>query len=143
MTFLLDVNVVIALIDAAHNFHDSAHQWFSAHRHLRWATCPLTENGVLRILGNPGYRNYSGSQLMVVDALSDLCSLPGHEFWPDDISMLDEEKIDLSRLLTSGQVTDSYLLALAIAHGGQLATFDRRLSANVVRNGASGIHLIQ
>ena len=80
---------------------------------------------------------------MVVEALSDLCSLPGHEFWPDDISMLDEERIDLSRLLTSGQVTDSYLLALAIAHGGQLATLDRRLSADAVRNGSSGIHLIQ
>ena len=143
MTFLLDVNVVIALIDAAHNFHDNAHQWLSAHRHLRWATCPLTENGALRILGNPGYRNYPGSQLMVVEALSDLCSLPGHEFWPDDISMLDEQRIDLSRLLTSGQVTDSYLLALAIAHGGQLATFDRRLSTDAVRNGSSGVHLIQ
>ena len=80
---------------------------------------------------------------MVVEALSDLCSLPGHEFWPDDISMMNEKKIDLSRLLTSGQVTDSYLLALAIAHGGQLATFDRRFSLDAVRGGRSGTHLIQ
>jgi uncharacterized protein len=143
MTYLLDVNVVISLVDPAHNFHDNAHRWLSAHKKLVWATCPLTENGTLRILGNPGYRNYAGNQMMVVEALSDLCSLPGHVFWPDDISMLDEERIDLSRLLTPGQVTDSYLLALAIAHGGQLATFDRRLITSAVRNGSQGVCLIQ
>jgi uncharacterized protein len=62
--------------------------------------------------------------------------------WPDDISLLDAQKLDAERLLTAGQVTDSYLLALACAHGGQLASFDRRLVVDAVRNGARGLHLI-
>ena len=69
-------------------------------------------------------------------------SLPGHAFWPDHISLLDAERIDASRLLSSGQVTDSYLLALACAHGGQLASFDRRLVTDAVRGGERGLHLI-
>jgi uncharacterized protein len=69
--------------------------------------------------------------------------MPGHTFWSDDISLLDREKISADRLLNSSQVTDSYLVALAIAHGGQLATFDRRVISDAVRGGASGIHLIQ
>jgi predicted nucleic acid-binding protein len=66
----------------------------------------------------------------------------GHQFWPDDISLLDERRIHPDRLLTSGQVTDSYLLALAVAHGGKLATLDRRLIADAVHQGAQAIHLI-
>lgn len=74
--------------------------------------------------------------------LTALKALPGHVFWPDDVSLLDSGKLDSSRLLTSAQVTDSYLLALACAHGGQLATFDRRLVIDAVFGGAGGLHLI-
>jgi predicted nucleic acid-binding protein len=79
----------------------------------------------------------------VANSLNSLLTLPGHEFWPDDISLLDKNKIELNRMLSANQVTDSYLLALAIAHGGQLATFDRRLIPDAVKNGAQGLHLIQ
>ncbi|MEA9444379.1 hypothetical protein SK355_03450 [Candidatus Fukatsuia symbiotica] len=75
--------------------------------------------------------------------MTTLCSLPGHCFWPDNISLLDTEKLDVTRLLTSAQLTDSYLLALACAHNGQLATFDRRLVTDAVYNGARSLHLIQ
>ena len=78
----------------------------------------------------------------MVTPLTTLCKLPGHVFWPDDISLLDAERIDATRLLSSGQVTDSYLLALACAHDGQLASFDRRLVMSAVRGGAQGLHLI-
>ena len=71
-----------------------------------------------------------------------LCALPGHIFWPDDISLLDARKLDSGRLLSSGQVTDSYLLALACAHGGRLASFDRRLVTDAVRGGSQGLYLI-
>jgi hypothetical protein len=142
MTFLLDVNVLIALIDPGHNFHDAAHRWLTGAEDRLWATCPMTENGALRIIGNPRYRNFPGSPIPASEALSDLRSLKGHSVWPDDISILDQNFIDFSRLLTSGQITDSYLLALAVGHGGQLATFDRRLITDAVRNGAQGLHLI-
>lgn len=140
--FLLDVNVLIALIDPAHVQHDAAHDWFAAHGKRAWATCPLTENGVLRIVGHPRYPNSPGTPAEVAQLMKGLRALPGYVFWPDNISLLDTEMIDTERLLSSGQVTDSYLLALACAHKGQLATFDRRLVTDAVRGGAQGLHLI-
>ncbi len=143
MTFLLDVNVLIALIDPAHIQHDAAHEWFAVHGQQSWATCPLVENGVLRVVGHVRYPNSPGTPSAVAPLLAGLRALPGHVFWPDDISLLDTERFDMTRLLSSAQVTDSYLLALAYAHRGQLATFDQRLVTAAVRDGAQGLHLIR
>ena len=142
MRFLLDVNVLIALIDPAHVQHDAAHDWFAAQGHQAWATCPLTENGVLRIVGHSRYPNTPGNPAAVAALVAGLRALPGHAFWADDISLMDAGKADATRLLSSAQVTDSYLLALACAHGGQLASFDRRLVVDAVHDGANGLHLI-
>jgi len=71
-----------------------------------------------------------------------LRGLPGHEFWPDDLTLFDARRIHIARMLDSAQVTDSYLLALASLHGGKLATFDRRLVTSTVVNGRETIHLI-
>lgn len=140
--FLLDVNVLIALIDPAHVQHDAAHEWFAVHGKQAWATCPLTENGVLRIVGHLRYPNSPGTPAEVAQLIKGLRALPGYVFWPDNISLLNTELIDTARLLSSGQVTDSYLLALACAHKGQLATFDRRLVTDAVCGGTQGLHLI-
>lgn len=140
--YLLDVNVLIALIDPAHVQHDRAHNWFAAKGQHAWATCPLTENGVLRIVGHPRYPNSPGTPGAVAELLSILCSLGGHTFWPDDVTLLDTLRIDSTRLLDSTQVTDSYLLALASAHSGKLATFDRHLVTDAVFNGSQAVHLI-
>jgi toxin-antitoxin system PIN domain toxin len=142
VTFLLDVNVLIALLDPAHVQHDQAHQWFRTDGKSAWATCPLTENGVLRIVGNPRYPNSPGTPAAVVPLLKGLCALPGHSFWPDKLSLLSCSEVDSSRLLDSGQVTDSYLLALAAMHRAQLATFDRRLIAKAVHEGPEHVRLI-
>jgi toxin-antitoxin system PIN domain toxin len=141
-TFLLDVNVLIALIDPAHIQHEPAHTWFAALGKRTWATCPLTENGVLRIVGHPAYPNSPGTPAAAADSMASLRALPSHVFWPDDISLLDVRKIDMSRLLSAAQVTDSYLLALACAHEGHLATFDRRLIVDAIRGGESALYLI-
>lgn len=140
--FLLDINVLIALIDSEHVQHDRAHAWFAASGRKAWATCPLTENGVLRIVGNTRYPNSPGTPAAVAELISEFLALSGHEFWPDNISLLDGARIHSGRLLNSTQVTDSYLLALASAHGGQLSTFDRRLVTSAVINGSRAIHLI-
>jgi uncharacterized protein len=142
MVFLLDVNVLIALFDPAHIHHDAAHEWFSDTGSASWATCPLTENGVLRIIGNPRYPNSPGTPAAVMALLRGLTALPGHAFWQDDISLAGCELIDPMRLLSSSQVTDTYLLALARTHGGQLATFDRRLVTDAVRGGKGSLHII-
>jgi toxin-antitoxin system PIN domain toxin len=141
--FLLDVNVLIALIDPLHTQHEAAHHWFAGSGQQAWASCPITENAVPRIVGHAGYSNSPGSPAPVIAALSQLFQLPGHVFWPDDVSLCDGARFDLGRLLDARQVTDSYLLALAVAHGGRLATFDRRLVADAVRNGRAALHLIE
>lgn len=142
MTFLLDVNVLIALIDPAHVHHGPANQWFEAEGRGAWATCPLTQNGVLRVVGNPRYGNHPGSPVVVADVLQRLIALEGHAFWHDDISLLDNALVDVSRLLNAANLTDTYLLALACSKGGKLATLDRRLVTAAVRGGGAGPRLI-
>lgn len=137
--YLLDVNVLIALIDPTHVQHDRAHRWFGAKGRLVWATCPLTQNGVLRIVGHSRYPNSPGNPAAVAQILAPFLALHGHEFWPDDVSLLDSLRVDAARLLDSAQITDSYLLALARAHGGSLATFDRHLVASAVIGGPGAL----
>ena len=141
-TFLLDVNVLIALIDPAHVQHDDAHAWFSRVGKRNFATCPITENGLLRIAGHPKYPNSPGPPSSVAMLLAAFRGLPGHHFWPDSISIADNAHVDLQLLSSHSRVTDSYLLALAQAHGGRLATMDRRLAPDAVPNGTASLELI-
>jgi hypothetical protein len=102
----------------------------------------LTENGIVRVVGHARYPNSPGTPAAVAELVQVLRGLGGHEFWADDISLLDPDHIEVTRLLESSQVTDSYLLALATAHGGKLATFDRHLVADAVIGGSRALHLI-
>jgi uncharacterized protein len=140
--FLLDINVLIALIDPTHVQHDRAHKWFRSQGQKAWATCPLTENGVLRIVGHSRYPNFPGSPASVAALLASFRELPGHEFWPDNVSLLDRKYVDAARLLDSAHVTDTYLLALARRHDGQLASLDHRLVTDAVTDGRQTLHLI-
>jgi hypothetical protein len=98
---------------------------------------------VLRIVGDARYPNSPGTPAAVGDVLVELLAQPGHVFWEDDISLFDPQKVNTGRLLNSRQVTDSYLLALACAHDGQLATFDRHLVVDAVVGGSRGLHVIR
>lgn len=140
--YLLDVNVLIALIDPSHVLHDRAHVWFAAKGRRAWATCPLTQNGLLRIVGSSRYPNSPGTPAAVAELMTVFLDSGGHEFWPDDVTLLDAEKVDTTRLLDSTQITDIYLLALARAHGGKLATFDRHLISSAVIGGSTTLHMI-
>ncbi len=97
---------------------------------------------MLRIVGHSRYPNSPGTPAAVAQWMAALRTLPGHAFWPDDISLADTEHTDTARLLSSAQVTDTYLLALARAHRGQLASFDRRLIIDAVPGGSAHLHLI-
>jgi uncharacterized protein len=143
VTFLLDVNVLIALIDPTHVHHEPAHTWFGDEGRNSWASCPLTQNGALRIVSHPAYPNTPGAPSIVAEILSRLFRLPGHVFWPDDISLLDADRFTPSALLSHKQITDTYLLGLAAAHNGKLATLDSRLSATATRGGRNSLFLIQ
>jgi hypothetical protein len=128
---LLDINVVIALLDQGHVLHRAATDWLAREQEHGWATCPITQNGVVRIMAQPAYPNCQPAAV-VASRLAEACRHPSHAFWPEPISLLQEGLIDWQRLLGPRQITDAYLLALAVCHGGRLATFDQRISVEVV-----------
>lgn len=142
MTFLLDVNVLIALVDADHVSHQAAHDWFGREGKRSWATCPLTENGLVRSVGNPKYQGGGAAPAQVLRILTGLTELEGHVRWPDDVSLTDPGLFVAERVLTPAQVTDTYLLGLAVRHGGRLATLDRRLSPLAVIGGEEALLVI-
>lgn len=139
--FLLDVNVLIALLDPLHSQHGRAQEWFATAGQA-WSSCVLTQNAVLRIMAHPGYSNPMSSIAGAARLLADLCAQPAHRFWSGDLSLLDSDLVDRGKLLAPKQITDTWLLALAVHHGGQLASFDRRLVTSAVRGGAAALHLI-
>ena len=143
MTFLLDVNLLIAILDPDHVHHGPALDWFNETGSRDWATCPIVQNGVVRILGSAAYTSIPFGCPEIVELLSQWCAVPEHHFWPDEISLLDSGLVDHAKLTSPSRITDSYLLALAAVRGGQLATLDRRLSATAVKRGAEALHLIQ
>jgi toxin-antitoxin system PIN domain toxin len=140
--YLLDVNVLIALVDPGHVQHDQAHNWFARVGHQAFATCPLTENGLVRIVGHPKYPNSPGPPSAVLQSLIAIRSLPGHTFWPDHLSIADAAFFASQLLSSHSRVTDSYLLALAHANGGRLATMDQKLATEVVPGGKKALELI-
>ena len=142
MTYLLDVSVLIALLDAGHIQHIKTQDWFGKTGRHDFATSPIVENGALRILGNPRYPGSPGSPAAVVPSLATLRTLAGHSFWPDDLSLLDSQHVDCSKLLAAGQVTDTYLLTLAVSRGGRLATLDRRLATDAVAGGRAALDIV-
>lgn len=139
---LLDVNVLIALVDPAHIQHEDVHAWFGRVGHKSFATCPITENGLLRIVGHPKYPNSPGPPSVVASTLLTIRAMPGHAFWTDSVSLMDGTAADVALLSSHTRVTDSYLLALARANDGRLATLDQRLAVEVVPGGAGLLVLI-
>jgi toxin-antitoxin system PIN domain toxin len=139
--YLLDVNVLIALLDQAHVNHDAAHHWFSGRTGGRWATCPITENGLIRILSNPRYPNVDWMPADIVQHLrSFLLPELGHVFWPDRISLRDDKLFHHAFIVSHKQITDVYLLGLAVDRSGVLVTFDRSIPLPAVR-GAGEEHV--
>ena len=131
----------MALLDQEHIRHAEANQWLTTHRASGWATCPLTENGCLRVITNPRY-TAPQSAAFILARLDDTKRGGNHAFWPDDLSITDAAAFDGNRLQGHQQVTDVYLLALAVAHSGQLVTFDQRIQSEAVR-GCRAEHLVR
>jgi predicted nucleic acid-binding protein len=140
--YLLEVEVLIALIDPAHMCHERTHDWFDQIGRHGWATCPFTENGVLRLIGGAFYPDSPWTPGTVTEMMEILRALGGHEFWPDDPNLFESQHIDCTRLLDLSQVEDTYLLGLACAHGGKLATFNRNMNTSAVVRGSQAVHLI-
>lgn len=140
MVALLDVNVLIALLDAGHVHHACATQWLAEHLDAGWASCPLTQNGCIRILSQTAYPNRAPAAEVAV-RLAEASRHSAHHFWPDAISLLTPGLLDWSKLLTGRHITDAYLLALAVKHRGCFVTLDQGIPLAAVQ-GAQAEHLV-
>ena len=137
---LLDINVLIALLDPDHALHDRAREWFGRNAQAGWASCPITQNGCARIMAHPGYPNALPVRA-VVERLHEATQGPHHEFWADDVSLLEPQIADASRIHGPRQLTDLYLLALAVHRGGRFVTFDASVTLTAIR-GAEKRHIL-
>jgi uncharacterized protein len=137
----LDVNLLLALVDPMHVHHEAAHRWFADVGQANWATCPITENGFVRVASHPNYPNRPGDATIVLAMLRQFCAHPGHTFWPDAIALRDLLAADT--VITHKQITDVYLLGLAVHHQGKLATLDQRIPATAVTKGPAALELIK
>jgi toxin-antitoxin system PIN domain toxin len=135
LSYLLDINVLIARVDPAHAFHVQTLAWMSANSTETIATCPLTENGFCRIYGHPSYPGGPGSTDAALQDLRVIRLLPNHRFIPDSVTIADNQIIPTLAGSTPKHLTDLYLLALAGAHGLTLATFNARIPTHLVSDG--------
>ena len=131
---LLDVNLLVALFDGDHVHHELAHDWFADQRTHGWATCPITENGLVRVLSNPQYGSPVSSVSDLVGRLSTFRASGHHHFWQDEPSLTESELYRVDRIPGPRQLTDVYLLGLAKRRNGCLATFDRTIAAGAIKD---------
>lgn len=136
---LLDVNVLIALCDGRHEHHRLAAEWFVAHAAAGWASCPITQNGAIRILSAPAYPG-ARPVSQVLAQVQALCASEHHRFWPDAVSLVDPGVLNPRHVLGHRQLTDAYLLALAVRKDGRFVTLDGAVALQAV-HGATPAHL--
>jgi toxin-antitoxin system PIN domain toxin len=141
---LLDVNLLIALAWPNHVHHRTALRWFNRHRKSGWATCPMTQSGFVRVSSNAHILPGARSPREALALLRRIVELPNHVFWEDDISIAASDLVDETKLLGHRQIADAHLLAVALRHGGQLATLDRGLTqfAPAPYSAKDAVHLV-
>lgn len=140
MRALFDVNVLLALVDTQHVHYPRVRNWWAVERKFGWASCPLSQNGFVRIISQPSYlRPRSTSE--AIDLLRRATRRPEHEFWADDVSIVDADAVDHRRVIGPRQITDIYLLALATKHAGRFVTLDSRVAIAAVK-GATPDNLV-
>ena len=136
----MDVNVLITLLDGSHLHPGLVTDWLASHIDEGWTSSPITQNGCIRILSQPGYPNPVPAA-QVAKRLTEATQHPSHTFWADSISLLQPGYLKWERILSSRHVTDAYLLALAVQQGGCFVTLDQGIPLDAV-GGALPEHLV-
>ena len=133
MRALLDVNTLIALIDPSHAAFEKAHEWFGAHSG-GVATCAIVQNGAARIISQVNYAaKMRQSVSAAIGIVREFCEASDHQFWHQDVALVDESTFDDANLLGPKQITDAYLLAMAVRNSGVFVTFDAGIPVHAVR----------
>ena len=125
---LLDVNVLVALLWPAHESHGTVQDWFARNSRHGWVTCPFTQAGFVRIVSNPSFSPDAVSPEEAATLLEANLKHPHHRFWSDEIGLPEAIEPFCGRIIGHRQVTDAYLLGLAMHKRGRLATLDRAVN---------------
>jgi len=141
LTFLLDLNLLLALAWPSHVHHDLAHGWFESEGSPRWATCPLTQLGFIRLSSNPLFTTDAVTPDAALEMLRVMTARDEHAFWPDDMDCISSGFPIGLRISGHRQVTDAYLFSLARARSGCLATLDRRIRRLLPHDERASPHL--
>jgi uncharacterized protein len=139
--YLLDVNVLLALLWPGHVFHEKAQYWFAVHAAKGWATCPIVEAAFMRIASNPAFSPRAVSPKEALEVLLQNVKHPAHQFWADNLSLADGLAHFQNRIVGHKQIVDAYLLALAMHHKGKLATLDKRMAQLTEKGSKASEHL--
>jgi toxin-antitoxin system PIN domain toxin len=126
---LLDINVLIALTHSAHVHHALVQDWVQAQGKLAWSSCTVTQLGFVRLAGMPAIGGANTSPAAALALLDQLLAHPGHHFWPDAQGIANSEALRSPLIVGHRQVTDGYLLGLAMREGSALVTLDRGLAS--------------
>ena len=140
--YLLDVNVLIAMTWPSHESHAKVQRWLAERGREKWASSPFTQTAFVRIVSNPSFSPNALTPLEALALLGSNLEHPAHQFWRDDISLLEAMALIEPRIVGHQQVTDVYLLALAVRNQGKLATLDRKLSALLPEKTRDVLHII-
>jgi len=124
---LLDLNVLIALTEPGHSHHKIAWKWFSSTSGTSWGVCPLTEAGFLRVTTNPSFKPVQRTVAQAIAILQALKEQAGFRYWEMASSWVEVTAPFSKRIVGHQQITDAYLLGLAIEANGRLVTFDRAI----------------
>ncbi len=124
-TYLLDVNMLVALTWRDHVLHRPAQHWFAGREEATWATTTVTESGFVRVSMNSGISENAVSWCSALEMLRTIRATPGHRWWPDDVGLASSPLVQRAPVVSHRQVTDVHLVALAARHNGRLVTLDR------------------
>lgn len=141
MTYLLDVNVLLALFDPVHEHHERAHLWFEGKRN--WASCAITELGFLRISANPAYPGRLGEIHDLSKMFQEFCKSSSHVYWEKMPSIYNHRGVQWKEIESHRHLTDLYLLSLAQMNKGKLATFDRKMKVSLLKQGSQVVEWIE
>jgi toxin-antitoxin system PIN domain toxin len=125
--YLLDLNALIALVDPDSPHYGAIQKWFDSEGKRDWGVCTLTEAGFIRVTTNPAYRGSSRSVAQATTVLHELSVQPGYRYWMINDKWADVTAPFAARVAGHQQVTDAYLLGLAIKEKGVLVTFDKAI----------------
>lgn len=127
--FLLDVNVLVALLWEEAEAHAAAREWFASNARKGWATCPFTQAGFVRIVSNTAMLRHAVRPAQALEVLQENLKHASHEFWHDDLTIIDAVAPFRQQLSGHQQITDAYLLGVAAKHKGRFVTFDKAIAA--------------